>query len=274
MKNLMSVLIILMLLPALVGAQTLKIEAMRPQFEFANQQMVGGKTISSKPSLFTTAWFITLSVPLYKRINVIGQLPFAFGKLEDSSVPTKDETLGNPAIGLRFDHERLTIDVTARLPLAKNGFAGFMAAMADIDRQEAFIPDVLPIVGMIKSKIDITKFSVVPYAGVSLNYKFEHEAGKFDFFKNIYKVRENDGEMYVLYGAEGWLQFGLFHLGAAYNARTWVTSGGTFSQSSVNQVSACAKLDFGKIVPGAVFRMPLDDILLDHVIGINCEFIL
>jgi hypothetical protein len=264
MKRLMGVFFVLILLPSLVSAQSLKIEALRPQFKFGKE----------KPTLLTSAWFVTVAVPVYKRINFVGQLPFAFGKLKDAQAST-EETFGNPALGLRFDHKRLTIDVAVRIPVVKTGLAGFIGALADLDRQEAFIADILPVVGMIKTNIDATKFSVTPYGGVTLNYKFEHKEGEnFNFFRRIYKANANDGELYLLYGAEGWYKFGLFHLGAAYNARTWVTSGGTFSQSSVNQLGFHAKLAFAKVEPSALFRFPLDNILLDYLIGIQCAFTL
>jgi hypothetical protein len=264
MKRLMGVFCILILLPALVPAQSLKIEALRPQFKFGEEE----------PTLLTSAWFVTVAVPIYKRINFVGQLPFAFGKLKETIAST-DETFGNPALGLRFDHKRLTIDVAVRIPIVKTGFAGFIGALADLERQEAFIPDILPVVGMIRTNIDAAKFSVSPYGGVSLNYKFEHKEGeKFDFFRRIYKVRANDGELYFLYGVEGWYKLGLFHLGATYNARTWVTSGGTFSQSSLNQLGLQANLTFAKVKPGVLFRYPLDNTLLDYLIGIQCAFTL
>jgi hypothetical protein len=264
MKRSMSVIAFLILLPSLILAQSVKIEALKPEFEFG-----GGK-----PSFFTTAWFVTVSVPIIGGINFVGQLPFAFGKLEDARVPTEDETIGNPGIGLRFGGERLSIEVMARAPIVKDGFAGFVGALADFDRQEAFIPDIVPIIGMIKTKINVSRFSIHPYGGATLSYKFEHGQDRFDFFRNIYKIRENDGELHVLYGAEGWLQWPVFHLGAAFNGRTWVTSGGTFSNSSIHQISVRARLQFEKVAPGALFRFPLDDrdvILLDYLFGLNFE---
>jgi len=262
MKRLVSVLIVLCLLPSFAPAQSLSIEVLRPQFEFG-----GGE-----PSTLTTAWFVTLSLPIYKRIHFTGQLPFAFGKLEGNPVPTKDETLGNPGFGLRFDHENLTIDVGARLPLAKDSFAGFMGTLADIDRQEAFIPDILPFYGMIKTKIDLGKFSLRPYGGASFTIRVERDSLSFDYLKDVFKSRANDGELFVLYGGEGGFDVGKLYLGGAYNARTWVTSGNSFGTNSINQVSIRAELDFGKAVPGAIFRFPLDDILLDSVFGLYCTF--
>jgi hypothetical protein len=247
------------MLPSLVSAQSVKIEVLKPQFEFG-----GGK-----PSFFTTAWFVTVSVPIIKGIDFVGQLPFAFGKLEDARVPTKDETIGNPAIGLRLGGEHFTLDVTARLPLVKNDFAAFVGALADIDRQEAFVPDIVPFIGMIRTKIDLAKFSIHPYGGASFNLKTEQERN--EFFARIFNLREDDGELYLLYGAEGWLQLQPVYLGAAFNGRTWVTSGGTFSNSSIHQISIRARLEFENVAPGVLFRFPLDDILLDYLFGVNFE---
>jgi len=263
MKRLVSVFIVLMALPSVLGAQSLSIEALHPQFEFG-----GGE-----PSTLTSAWFVTVALPIYKGVHFVGQLPFAFGKLEANPVPTEDETIGNLAVGLRFDHENLIIDVGARLPLAKSSFAGFMGALADIDRQEAFVPDLLPLYGMIKTKIGVGKFSVRPYGGATFNIRIERDQLGFDYLKSVFRSRANDGELFVLYGGEGGFEFGKFYLGGAYSARTWVTSGVSFGTGSINQASIRAYYDFGKIVPGAIFRLPVDDILLDYVAGVNCKFI-
>ncbi len=265
MKRLMGVFFILILLPSLVSAQNLKIEALRPQFEFAG----------AEPTFWTSAWFVTVALPIHKRLHFVGQLPFAFGKLKDATVPTKGEGIGNPALGLRFDHERLTIDLGARIPLVQNGvitdkgFASFIGALADIDRQEAFVPDILPIYGMIRTKINASKISIYPYGGATLTVKLQNERN--DFFARIFRLREDDGELYVLYGADGWLELKPVYLGATFSGRTWTTSGGTFSASSIHQISVRAKLVFEKVTPGLLFRFPLDDILLDNVFGLNCE---
>ncbi len=265
MKRLMGVFFVLILLPSLVSAQSLKIEALRPQFEFAG----------AEPTFWTSAWFITVAVPIHKRLHFVGQLPFAFGKLKDATVPTKGEAIGNPALGLRFDHERLTIDLGARIPVVQkgvitnDGFGSFIGALADIDRQEAFVPDILPIYGMIRTKINVSRISVHPYGGATLTVKLQNERN--DFFARIFRLREDDGELYVLYGADGWLELKPVYLGATFSGRTWVSSGGTFSASSIHQISVRAKLVFEKVTPGLLFRFPLDDILLDNVFGLNCE---
>jgi len=261
MKRLVSVCCILVL-PSLLLAQSLSIEVLRPQFKFG-----GGE-----PSTFTTAWFATVTLPIYKNVRFVGQLPFAFGKLEMNPVDTKDETIGNPALGLRFDHENLFIDVGVRLPFAKSGFAGFMGALADIDRQEAFVPDILPLYGMIKTKISLSKFSLRPYGGAAFTIRVERDKLGFDYLKSVFGTRANDGELFVLYGGEGGFEFGKFYLGGIYSARTWASSGVSFGTSSINQVSIQAKYDFGTVTPGAIFRFPLDNILLDSMFGVHCAF--
>src|SRR5512134_1414675 len=91
-----------LLLPMMALAQTLKLEVLKPQFTFGD----------AEPSTFTTAWFLTVDLPVWGKLNLVGQLPFATGKLEGGSVPTEDETIGNPAVGLRFKHDRLDIEVS------------------------------------------------------------------------------------------------------------------------------------------------------------------
>lgn len=268
MKRLVSAFLFCFSLPSLLAAQSLSIEALHPQFEFRTSDPAK----PSKPSTLSSAWFVTVALPLYKNIQFVGQLPFAFGELKDNPVPTKDETLGNPAFGLRFDHENLAIDVGVRLPLAKNSFAGFMGALADIDRQEAFVQDILPLYGVIKTKISAGKFSVRPYGGATFTIRIERDRLTYDYLRNVFRSRLNDGELFVLYGGEGGFDLGKFYVGGAYSARTWATSGNSFGTSSVNQVALRAKYDFGKVVPGAIFRLPLDDILLDYMLGVYCTF--
>ncbi len=264
MKKCLRSLVALWALPALVWAQSVKIEALRPQFDF------GAK---AEPSTLTSAWFVTVAFPVLGDLNLVGQLPFAFGKLEGGTVPVTDETLGNPAVGLRFQNERLNIDVSLRLPLAKTGFAGFVGSIADLDRQEAFIPNVVPLTGMIRTKIDVSKFNLQPYGGVSFNIKTSSEQNAFDVLKEAYsKLRLNDGELHVLYGAEGWLEIQKLHVGANFSGRVWASSGGNFGESSIHQIAFRAKLVFEHFVPGALFKLPFDtDLILDNVIGLNAE---
>ncbi|NUO82632.1 hypothetical protein HUU05_21380 [candidate division KSB1 bacterium] len=263
MKRVLHGLVALLALPAVVWAQSVKIEALRPQFDFG---------ASAEPSTFTSAWFVTVAVPVLGNLNLVGQLPFAFGKLEGGTVPVTDETLGNPAVGLRFQHERLNIDVSLRLPLAKTGLAGFVGSIADFDRQEAFIPNIVPLNAMIRTKIDVSKFNIQPYGGVSFNIKTESEANSFDIFKEAYrKLRVNDGELHVLYGAEGWLEIQKLQVGATFSGRGWVSSGGNFSESTVHQIAFRAKLVFDHFIPGALFKLPFDDLILDNVFGVNAE---
>jgi hypothetical protein len=245
-------------------AQSITIEAIHPQFNF------GG----AKPTIATSAWFVTVDLPIGAGISFFGQVPFAYGKLKDARPPRKDETIGNPALGLKFHREHLTIEAMARLPIVENGFAGYVGALADIDRQEAFIPDIVALVGMIKTKIG-SKFSVHPYGGISLNFRTEREPGKFfsrNYFRGIYKATENDGEMYLLYGGEAWLQIRKLHLGAAFNGRAWLSSGGNFDRSLIHQIGARAKLAFEHVSPVLLFRIPFDDIILDYTAGLNLEF--
>ncbi len=267
MKRMVCSLVMLLALPALVGAQSLKIEALRPQFQF------GAGTNAAEPSTLTSAWFVTVAVPVLGNLNFVGQLPFAFGKLEGGSVPVTNETIGNPSVGLRFQHERLNIDVALRLPLAKPGFAGFVGSIADIDRQEAFIPNLVQLSGMIRTKVDVSKFNVQPYGGVSFNIRTSTEENTFDVIREAYnKLRINDGELHVLYGAEGWLELQKLHVGATFSGRGWVSSGGNFSESTIHQIAFRAKLVFDKFVPGAMFRLPFDkSLLLDSVFGLNAE---
>lgn len=258
---------LLTLLPVLAWAQTFKLEVLKPQFEF------GEGAAKAEPSTFTTAWYLTMDLPVWGKLNLIGQVPFAFGKLEGGSVPTEDETIGNPAIGLRFKHEQLDIEVSLRLPLAKEGsFAGFIGSIADFDRQEAFVPNLVPLNGMIRSRIDISKFYVRPYGGVTLNVVTETETTDFDLANEIYnKLRANDFEMHILYGAEGWWAPGKFNLGAAFNGRVWATSGGNFEESAIHQMAFRARYAFGTFIPGVMFRVPFDDLILDNVIGVEAE---
>ena len=268
MKRFVSVWFTVLALPALVSAQSLNLEVLRPQFKFKTSN----PTNPSEPSTFTMAWFATLTLPIYKNVHFVAQLPYAGGKLDENPVTTKGHTIGNPAFGLRFDHNNLFIDLGLRLPLAKNGFGGFIGAIADIDRQEAFVPDLMPLYGTIRTKLSISKFSLRPYGGATFNIRVERDKLGVDYLRSVFRARANDGELFVLYGGEGGFDLGKFYVGGAYSARTWVSSGVSFGTSSINQVSLRAKYDFGKITPGAIFRFPVDDILLDSVLGLHCTF--
>lgn len=261
MKKFARVFTFLLLLPVLAWAQALQIEAMRPQFTFSG----------ADPTLLTSAWFVTVKVPVIKNgVSFVGQLPFAFGELDNSTVPTSDETIGNPGFGLHFGGQNHSIQLMVRVPLVKNGFAAFIGSVADFERQEAFIPDLIPVTGTIRTKLSVSKFSVQPYGGVSFNIATKHDS--IGFFENVYSgLRTNDGELHIIYGAEGWFDFQPFHVGASFTGRGWASSGGNFSDSVINQAAVRAKFVFANVSPGAYFRIPLDDLLLDSVFGLYCD---
>lgn len=259
-KNVFALVLIIFSAPTLGFSQRLKIEALRPEFEFAG----------ASPTFFTAAMFVSVEYPLAGDISLIGDIPFAFGELKDASVPTKDQSLGNIGAGVRLFRDNFTVEAAARLPLAKNNIAAFVGTMADIDRQEAFIPNILPLYGTIRYHADRNRFNLAPYAGVSLNFKTK--SGAEGIYEVIYGFKNEDIELFILYGLEGWWKPGLVHLGATYSGRLWVSSGGSFSESLIHQLALRAKANFGKIVPGVLFRLPINDLKLDWVLGLNCEF--
>jgi hypothetical protein len=261
MKRLVRVSTYLFLLPSLLWAQSIKIEAMRPQFKFA-----GGE-----PSLWTSAWFATLKVPVIKEgVSFIGQLPFAFGKLEDATVPASGESIGNPGFGLEFGGRNHSILVMLRVPLVQNNFGAFIGSVADFQRQEAFVPDIIPLSGIIKTTFSINKFSVQPYGGLSFNIVTQHDS--VGYFETVFEgLQRNDGELHLLYGAEGWYDFDPFYLGASFSGRGWLSSGGSLDESLVNEGAVLAKFVFENVSPSAFFRFPLEDLLLDSVFGLRCN---
>ncbi len=267
MKIARCAVLFLLLLPALLAAQTLKLEVLKPQFKF------GSGTAKAEPSTFTTAWFFTVDLPVWGKLNLVAQLPFALGKLEGGTVPVEDQTIGNPAVGLRFKHESLDLEVSLRLPLAKEGnFAGFIGSIADLDRQEAFVPNLVPLAGMVRSKIAISKFNIRPYGGVTVNVFTDNKVDSLNIVKQVFKkLKLNDFEMHVLYGAEGWWVPGKFNLGAAFNGRGWITSNGNFRQSAIHQMTFRARHQFGNFTPGILFRLPFDDLILDNVLGVDMQ---
>lgn len=265
MKTNWRSLLVLLFSPALVMAQTFKLEVLKPQFSF------GTGATKAEPSTFTTAWFLTADFPVWGKLNLVAQLPFAFGKLEGGSVPTEDETIGNPAVGLRFKHKRLDIDVSLRLPLAGEGkFSGFIGSIADLDRQEAFVPDLVPLSGIVRTQIDISKFNVRPYGGVTLNVVTSKDS--VNFIDEVFnKLKQNDFEMHVLYGAEGWWAPGKFNLGAVFSGRVWASSGGNYAESAIHQMAFRARYQIGNFTPGVMFRVPFDDLILDNVLGVDLQ---
>jgi len=259
-KNVFAIVLIIYSAPAIGFAQRLQIEALRPEFEFAG----------ATPAFLTAAMFASIEFPLASDIALVGDIPFAFGELKDASVPTKDQSLGNIGFGVRFLRDNFSVEAAMRLPLAKNNFAAFAGTMADIDRQEAFIPKILPLYGMIRYHADQNRFTLVPYAGVSLNFKTK--SGAEGIYELIYGLKNQDIELFMLYGLEGWWKPGRVHLGATYSGRLWISSGGSFSESLIHQLALRAKARFGNIAPGVLFRLPINNIKLDWAIGLNCEF--
>ncbi len=207
----------------------------------------------------TSAVFATLALPFSERVTFWGELPLAHAGLEETD--QSETALGNPYLGLqvRFPNESWFVDVGLRFPAAPDvDQASFLAASTGIftdpvDRQEAFLPDVLPVTAALN-------FTPRNASGLTLRLR----SGSFIWIPTSGQD-EDDTEWGVLVSGQLWYEGSQVRVGGGLSSRIMVSQKGNFGERSVHQFGLNADLLLHRFRPGVYFRLPLDDDWNDQV---------
>ena len=237
-------------LPVAVSAQsvwverthepTMTLEAVKPFFDGS-----GSTTESS-------ALALGVRVPVSPRILVAAELPYANSGWRVDGVTTRQRTIGNPYLGMEarpFDIP-LRLDLGVRFPAASNGKPDAVALgmLADVDRMEAYAPDMWSVRGNAHYRIP-----VAPQVGVGLN------AGPLVTIARHRDEAEDRSELFAVYGSEIFYQPSPLRLAAGISGRTLITERDLgFDDRSLHQVGAAASYRFGRSRPGVHMTVPLD----------------
>jgi hypothetical protein len=224
------------------GRYGLALDAMRPQPRFFENYENNGATL-----------FLSAHAELKSGVRVHADVPFAFSKEKQLGVSQTSSTIGNPYLGIELQRQWLTVDLGARAPLAsKDEVAAALGMITDLDRMEAFIPDMAAVTAVARAEVvSASGFGVAGFGGPDLL---------------LYTGAETDveNELLVIYGVEVSYRSNIVHTGARLSARMITTEPGSFNERSVHQLGLFANVGHGVVRPTLQFRIPIDNDLRDQ----------
>ena len=178
--------------------------------------------------------------------------------------------LGNPYVGLVFGSEGSMIsgDVGVRIPIADEDKAAARrwADFTDIDRMDAFVPNAVPVSGLLRfrTKFPATKLGLRAHFGPSI-VVFTDDRGD--------DVNDNM-QVALKYGLIGFFEDEMVRAQLGFSGWYDVSAdGGGFDSNSLHQIGLTVNVAASDVIwPGLLLRFPLDDAYKDYidlVLGVN-----
>ena len=240
--------------PATVNNPTLMLEMARPVLN----SDVGNLSTPSGAIFASTRW------PVSNRIIAVGEVPLSYGRLTspDGSTTIDDFAFGNPYVGIeyRFTGSPLFIEAGARAPLTPDDeiVATVVGITSDLDRWEAFAPDIVPVTTMLNYTPRLANGWVMRLRGGAENWI----------------PTSGDYELYGLADAQGGYAGNRFLVLAGGTGRVLITDDSNFGGRTFFQLGAGGWYEFGRVRPGLQFRLPVDSDLTevsDFTFGLSAD---
>jgi hypothetical protein len=221
--------------------RTVLLEVLKPSFD-----------VEDGPDFPTSTWFLGARLPAASQTRVVLELPWAIYEEEDFSAAT----IGNPYLGLEYGaaHSGPFGEFGLRPPLASSEddvVASLSGILSDVDRWEAFWPDVIPVTA-------------------ACNYRHEDPAGlrlRGRLGGSLW-IPEHGGdvELFALFGGWAGYESRMVRVGGGWSGRALLTDEGVFGDQTLHhQLSAAVDVGSGRFRPGAHLRLPLNSDLSDTV---------
>jgi hypothetical protein len=207
----------------------------------------------------TQALFLSLRYALSPKVVLIADVPFAHHGLDGSS--DTESGLGNPYIGIevRGENSPVSGEFGIRLPMVseRNYMVRRVGAYADLDRWEAFWPDIVPISAMVNARWRseqgvVTKLRVGP---------------------TLWASTVRDEELWFHYTAQiGYEGERGSVIGGFTGVMDVIQVEANFGQRTYHQLGVAGSLRFNRLMPGLSVRLPLDEDMRhrqDVVVGVH-----
>jgi hypothetical protein len=200
----------------------------------------------------TWAWFVAGKLPVATTGAVVLELPYAHGQIENDFFDDGEGSIGNPYIGYEYrPHTNgLLLEAGLRLPLAsEEKFLPFIVGIySDADRQEAFIPNLVPL------RLGLHyHHGAAPESPLSWDLRVVPAA---------WIQTENDAETDFVIGYGGTLRYeaDVARIGGGLTGR-WIATADNadFGEASIHQLELQADFLRGSVRPGLQLKLPLDD---------------
>jgi hypothetical protein len=218
-------------------------------------------------SFFSTAWYLSGRARVSGSLILVGEVPFAFASFDSDFGPASesDAAIGNIYVGLEIGKQTSPVffEVGARAPIApENNLATAIGVLADLDRWEAFVPNLFPITGMV-------------------NYMNVSDTGLLLRFRGgpvLWIPTESGGETELLAMLNALVGYqdpmDKFGVKGGLTSRIIVSEGGSFGDRSSFQAGANGWFGLGRVRPGVLVLIPLEDTGVDVTVGLNAQILI
>jgi hypothetical protein len=262
---------------ALIAACPLLVPAARAQSAWLDRSTAKSLHVEfAKPQIdgldegfFSFAGFFTARLSAGDGLAFVGELPMARLSSDEGLLGEESSTMvGNVYLGLESRPDEGSggwFELGVRPPTAGEEFAFLLGAAADVDRWEAFFPEVTTL----RAAGHWRRAPRAGGVGVDL-----HVAPA------VWIPEDGDTEMFAGYGARVLFAAPAARGGAGLSGRWLATEDeGDFGERSTHQLDAAFDFLRGNVRPGVVLRVPLDEdgIFLgsgDAVVGVTVNFVL
>ena len=197
-------------------------------------------------STFSLAFYLGTSIPLRRRLQLVGELPYATAKLATS--PFSMTAIGNPYVGIEWEHSDAVVwEVGVRIPIGDDpsfNTASALGLSGDApDRLEAWADRAFSF-QLTPNLIHRNRDGLVLRlrGGPSLFVPTGGASG--------------DADLIVAYGGQVGYEGDLVQLLGGVSGRVVATSEG----ETFNHVVASVAFDLGGLRPVAILRIPFGDV--------------
>ncbi len=183
-----------------------------------------------------------------------------------------ESQIGNPYLGIEFRSlgSHLFLEAGLRLPVVTSrSIATDFGQLADIDRFEAFVPDIATVLAAINAKIKSPRNLFVRLRG---GFSFLTSTGEGGATLLPILAQGDDSELYLIAAAQFGFEGKRVNLTTGLTGRLFITEDGSFGKRNFLQLGLNARLNLGRFRPAVHFTIPLEDDIrevLDLVFGIH-----
>lgn len=194
-------------------------------------------------------WYATGRFPLGGETHFVGELPFTQMDLVGT---TSEATIGNPYLGVEYAPRPSgpLVEFGVRIPLTsdKADSPWINGYLTDVEREEAFVPDALPV------RLGVHHHHAAAVGGVSYDVRLVPSI----WIKTNDKFL-NETETFLGYGGIVRYEGAVVRAGGGLTGRWNLSSNGRdFGASTFHQAEFAVDFLRGPVRPGIQLKLPLD----------------